>query len=337
MATIGNTFLTLADLYKQRDETRGITDIIEMLAQRNDILQDAPAMECNQGTTHLTTVRTGLPTPTWRKLYQGVQPSKGKTAQVKDATGMMETWSEIDSKLVDLSKDPAKFRLNEARAHIQGLAQEAARTIFYGDIDTAPEKFTGLHARFDDPAAGNGGQLVNGGGTSGTNTSIWFITWGENSCHLLYPEGTYAGLQRKDHGEDTKELADGSLYRVYREQFCWDIGLTVRDWRGISRIANIDVTKLGKDPEASGYDGADLIDLMIDAYYRLDNPNQPGGRTAIYCSRTVATFLHKQAMKSKNVNLTIEQFDGRPVTTFLGHPIRREDALLETESAITFA
>ena len=337
MATIGNTFLTLADVYKQTDETRGIADIIEMLHQRLDLLADAPAMECNMGATHLTTVRTGLPEPTWRRLYEGVQPTKATTAQVKDATGMMEAWSEMDAKLLDLSKNPGKLRLNEARAHIEGMAQECAETLVYGDIATEPEKFTGLAARFSDPSAGNGGQLVDGGGTAGTNTSIWFITWGENSCHLLYPEGTQAGLKRKDLGTDTKEKADGSMYEVVREKFTWDVGLSVRDWRGVSVIKNIDVTKLGADVEADGYDGADLMDLMIDAYYNLDNPTQPQGNTAIYTSRTIATFLHKQARKEKNVNLTLEMVDGKPITSVLGHPIRRMDTLLETEAAVSFS
>lgn len=337
MATIGNTYLTLMDLYKMSDETREIADIIEILAMRNDILGDAPAIECNQGTTHLTTIRAGLPAPTWRKLYQGVQPTKGTTTQVKDATGMMEDWSEIDAKLVELAKNPAKFRLNEAKAHIEGLMQECARTTIYGDVAAEPEKFTGLAPRFSDPNAGNGEQLVNAGGTDNVNSSIWFVTWGENSVHLLYPEGSKAGLSREDKGKDVKELSNGSLYDVYREKFCWDVGLSVRDWRGVSRICNIDMAKLGGDPKATGYDGADLIDLMIDAYYKLDNPNQPSGSTVIYTSRNVAANLHKQAANRTNQNLQLTTYEGRPIVTFLGHPIRRLDALLETEATVDFS
>lgn len=333
MATIGDTYLTLADVFKQSDDNRDVTDIIEMLHQKLDLLADAPAVECNQGATHLTTVRTGLPAPTWRKLYQGVIPTKGTTAQVKDTTGMMEAWSEVDAELLTMSKNPGRLRLNQARAHIEGMGQEAGQMLIYGDTATAPEKFTGLAPRFNDPSAGNGGQMVNGGGTGSTNTTIWFVTWGENSVHLLYPEGGRAGLQRKDIGTETKVLADGSLYEVVREKFTWKMGLSVRNWQGVAAIRNVDVTKLTKDAAT----GADLIDLMIDAYYKMDNPTQPQGRTAIYTSRTIAAFLHKQSMNAKNVNLTIENFEGRPTTMFLGHPIRRMDSILETEAAISFA
>lgn len=332
MATIGATYPSLADLFKQQDGAGDIADIIEILAQSNAVLQDAPAVECNNGMRHLTTVRTGLPTPTWRKLYQGVSPTKDTTMQVEDVTGWLEDWSEIDAKLVELAKNPGKFRLNGARAHLAGMANTAATAMFYGDTDSDPEKFLGLHPRFNDLGAVNGNQIVDAGGTGSDNTSIWFITWGENSCHLLYPEGTRAGLVREDKGKTTKENSDGTLYDVYREKFTWDLGLSVRDWRGIARIANIDVTTLTDDAAT----GADLINDMIDAYYALDNPNQPEGKTVIYCGKTVAKFLHKHALNSNsNVQFGLDEVAGMPVVSFLQSPIRRVDALLETEARIT--
>lgn len=330
MATIGNSYLTLADLRKQQDKDDQIADIIEIMAQQNDMLGDAPTVECNEGNTHLTTIRAGLPTPTWRKLYQGVQPTKGTTTQVRDATGYMEDWSEIDAKLVEKAKNPAKFRMNEAKAHIMGIGHELAKQVVYGDTATAPEKFTGMTARYSDPNADNGNQLINGGGVGADNTSVWFITWGEQATHLLYPEGSPLGIQREDKGKDTKELTDGSLYDVYREKFGMDVGLSVRDWRQNVRICNIDVSDLTKNAAT----GADLIDLFIEALYRLDNPNMAGGNLVIYCSRTIAKFMHKQAMNKANVQLTLEEFAGRKIPTFAGIPIKRMDAILETEAAV---
>lgn len=331
MATIGNSYLSLADLRKQQNKNDEIADIIEIMAQQNDMIQDAPTFECNEGNSHLTTIRAGLPEPTWRKLYQGVQPTKGTTTQVRDTTGFMEDWSEIDAKLVEKAKNPAKFRMNEGKAHIMGIAHELAEVMVYGDTATDPEKFTGLAARFGDLSADNGGQIIDGGGTGSDNTSVWFVTWGEQTCHLLYPEGSQLGVTRKDLGVETKEVSDGSLYEVYREKFGMDVGLSVRDWRAISRVANIDVSDLTAD--ASG--GADLIDLMIDAYYQLDNPGMANGNCVIYAGRTIAKFLHKQAMNKTNVELSLEEYAGRKIPMFLGHPIRRMDAILETEARVT--
>lgn len=333
MATIGNSYLSLADLRKQQNKNDEVADIIEIMAQQNDMIADAPTFEANEGNSHLTTIRAGLPTPTWRKLYQGVQPTKGTTTQVKDTTGFMEDWSEIDAKLVEKAKNPQKFRMNEGRSHIMGIAHELAATLVYGDTATDPEKFTGLAPRFSDPNADNGAQLINGGGTGSDNTSVWFVTWGEQTCHMIYPEGSPLGIRREDFGEETKENSDGSLYRVFREKFGMDVGLSVRDWRAISRVCNIDVSALTADAAT----GADLIDLMIDAYYQLDNPGMANGNCVIYAGRTVAKFLHKQAMNKTNVELSLDEYAGKKIPMFLGHPIRRMDAILETEAAISFA
>ena len=331
MAGVGNTYLTLVDLFRQTEGDGDIADIIEILAQKDEMIADAPVFECNDGGGHLTSIRTGYPTPTWTALYQGVQPTKGTTTQVRDTTGMLEDWSEIDSRLVKKARNPAKFRMNEGKAHWHGMMNEVASTLWYGNTATDPEKFLGLHYRFNDTTAGNGGQIVKGDGAGSDNTSIWFITWGENSCHFIYPEGSKGGLQREDFGEDIKENSDGTLYKVFREHFQWDIGLSLRDWRGVARVCNIDVSNLTADASS----GTDLIDKMIDAYYKLDNPNQPEGNTVIYAGLTVSKFLHKQAANKSNVHLDLEEFAGKKVTTFLGHPIRRSDAILETEATIS--
>lgn len=330
MAIIGNTYLTLADLRRQTNKNDEIADIIEIMAQQNDMLADAITVECNSGFEHLTTMRSGLPSPTWRRLYQGVQPTKSTTVQVKDATGYMEDWAEVDADLVERAKNPQKFRMNEAKAHLMGISHTAASTLIYGNTGTEPEKFDGLAVRYSDTQAPNGAQIIDAGGTGSDNTSIWFITWGENATHLLYPEGTDLGIKREDKGKDVKEKQDGSLYDVYREKFCQHLGVSVRDWRQNVRIANVDVSLLSADAST----GADLVDLMIDALYQLDNPNRADGRTAIYCSRTIAKFLHKQAMNEANVRLSLEDYAGRKIPMFQGMPIRRMDALLETEARV---
>lgn len=106
--------------------------------------------------------------------------------------------------------------------------------------------------------------------------------------------------------------------------------MSVRDWRANSRIANIDVSALTAD----GATGAKIIEAMIKAYYLLENPMQGEGRTVIYANRTLQTFLHLQAMNAKNVNLTLGEYGGKKIPEFLGMPIKRVDALLNTESRV---
>lgn len=331
MSTVGTTFMNLADAYRMQSALAGTADIIEMLAQYNPAVMDATVTECNMGAEHLTAIRTGLPAPVFRKLYQGVQPTKGTTAEVKDATGMAEDWSEVDKKLVDMQKNPAKFRLIEAKAHLQGMTNTIEQYIFYGDQSTDPAAFTGLSPRFSDLSAGNASQIVDCGGTGSDNMSIWFVTWGEQHCQLLYPEGSAGGIKHNDMGEETVKAANGGNLRVYQDQYTWDIGLTLRDYRGTARLCNIDVSDLNADPSVSG---TWLSDKMVDAYYALQNPGQDGGKLVIYANKTAQKFLHKQARDKDNVNLTLDTVDGRPVTMFLGIPIHRADTLLETEARV---
>lgn len=328
MATVGALYPTLADAAKEKNWDGSIARVIEVLTQFNPLISDAPAIEANSGEQHWTTVRTGLPEPTWRKLYQGVFPTKGTTRQVKEGTAMAEDWSEVDAKLVEKQKEPAKYRLNQAKPHIQGMSNGIERKIWYGNTAAEPETFLGLSPRFSSKSAENGGQIIDAGGTGSDNASVWFITWGENATHLIYPEGSQGGLQRDDKGKTTKEVSDGSLYDVYREKFQWDLGLVCQDWRGVSRVANIDVSDL------SGASAAAISDFMVDAYYALQNPNPSDGKTIIYANKTILWALHKQATSANNVRLTLENYMGKPVVSFLGHPIHRADALLNTEARV---
>ncbi|RKX24207.1 MAG: phage capsid protein [Candidatus Zixiibacteriota bacterium] len=333
MATVGNTYLDLADYYRRQDGDGQIAEIIDMLAEINPIMDDAIAVECNDGTSHLTTVRTGLPSGTWRKLYQGVQPSKSTTKQVSDTTGWLEAYSEVDAKLIKLAgKNGKALRLDESEAFIEGMSNQMATAMFYSDTASAPEEFMGLAPRFSSLSAENGGQIVDGGGTGADNTSIWFVVWSPKTVSLLYPSGSKAGIQREDLGRATKENSDGSMYEVFRDHFEWDVGLTVRDWRYVSRVANVDVSDIAVDGKSAG---TDLDSLMIDAYYKLRQRRVRNGKAAIYCSTEVKTALHKLAKSNSNVNLTIETFEGREIVRFLGIPIRECDAILTTEQQVT--
>lgn len=328
MATTGNTYLSLADVYKQTEGGAVTSTIIEMLSELNPILQDMIVAECNQGATNLSTIRTGLPTATWRELYQGVQPSKSTNKQVTDATGQLEAWSEVDSKLVDLSGNPAQLKMNEAMAFVEGMSQEMSSTFFYG---SAANEFTGLSPRFNDLGAENGGQIIDAGGAGSDNTSIWMVVWGERTVHSLYPKGSSAGLAMKDLGRQTKELPDGSMYEVDRAKFNWDLGLTVKDWRYVSRVANIDVSDMQAGTVA-------LYTFLRKAYYALYQRKISGGTAVIYCNTDVLESLDALATNNGTtdnfVRLTRSEVEGQEVLSYRGIPIREVDAILNTEARV---
>jgi hypothetical protein len=332
MATLSTIHPTLLDFAKRMDPNGNIDKIVEILVQTNPVLEDMVFVEANEVTGHRTTIRTGLPTPTWRKLYGGVQPTKSTTVQVTDSIGMLETYAEVDKALADLNGNSAAWRMSEERAFIEGMNQEMASTLFYGNEATAPEEFTGLQARFDSASAANGENVISGGGvTGGDGTSIWLICWGENTVHGLFPKGSQAGLKMTDKGQVTIESIDGAGGRMeaYRTHYRWDFGLSVRDWRYVVRIGGIDTSTLTKDAAT----GPDLTDLMAQAIELL--PSVSMGRPVFYANRTVRSYLRRQIEnKTKNSTLTMDQVGGKRVMAFDDIPVKRCDAILNTESSV---
>ena len=320
---------TLADVASRMDDKGSISDIIEMLTETNEILEDATWLEANGFTEHKTTVRSGLPQGTWRMLNYGVQPEKSATVTIKDSMGMLESYALTDKALADLNGNSAAWRLSEERAFVEGMNQNLANTLFYGDTSATPQRFTGLAPRFNSKAAENGQNIIDAGGTGNDLTSIWLCVWGPNTLHGIYPKGSKAGLVIRDLGEDTVKDAEGGEYQAYRTHYKWDAGLTLRDWRYVVRIANINWQQLTKDAQA----GADLIDLMTQAIELLPNANM--GRAVFYVNRKVRSFLRRQiANKVVGSTLTMEQVAGKHVVSFDGIPVKRSDALLLSEAQV---
>src|SRR5437868_1908905 len=123
MATLGTGALTYADWAKRLDDNYKIATIVEILSQTNEIMLDMLVMEGNLPTGHKSTIRTGLPTATWRLLNYGIVPTKSTTAPVVDTCGNLEAESQLDVDVAALNGTTNEFRLSEARAFIEGMNQ----------------------------------------------------------------------------------------------------------------------------------------------------------------------------------------------------------------------
>ena len=331
MATLSTIHPTLLDVAKRLDPDGKIDTIVEILAETNEILEDMVWQEGNLPTGHRTTIRSGLPAPTWRKLYGGVQPTKSRTVQVTDTCGMLEAYAEVDKALADLNGNTGAFRLSEDRAHIEGMNIEFASSLFYASEATAPEEITGFAPRYNSLSAENGQNIIQNPSIEGSdNATVWLICWGENTVHGIYPKGSMGGLQMTDKGQVTIENVDSSGGRMeaYRTHYRWDCGLSVRDWRYVVRIQYDQ-----EDLKGDAASGPKLIDLMTQA---LDvPPSLTMGRPAFYMNRRARSFLRRQMLeKIAGSTLTMDQIGGKQVLSFAGIPVRRCDALLNTETAV---
>ena len=345
MATLGTTSVTLADWAQEQDPDGRTAVIVDLLSQANEILDDMVWLEGNLVTGHRGSVRTSLPSPTARPINAGVPNAKTTSAVVTAACGNFEAYSLIDKDLADLNGNTAAFRMNQDRGFFEGMAQYMAGQLFYGYAPTSPATFTGL-APYYATVTTNNAQTANNvldmGGIASTNTSLWLASWSADTCHGIFPKGKKAGLQHVDMGEWPVQDASLNWYQAYRSHFKWEAGLFVADWRFQVRAANIDVTTL------AGTQAPNLInalDRMLERPPRLmaraastQKVNDASGtvaggdRSVLYANRVVRTWLKIQMHNKPNLLLTLDNWDGKPVMSYCGLPIRTVDQLVSTES-----
>lgn len=340
MAALGTTLVTLADVAKSKDKKIG--GVAEVLVQENPMLNDIPYMEMNMGTVHKEEIRSSLPAVYYRKANQAIPASKTTTEERTFNSSHFESKSQMDAVIAQRGgMDRVSYnRWNQAQGHIQALGLEHASLLIYGSPFSSNLKAPGLADIYSTLATteATSKQVIDGGGSSSDLTSIFRLHWGERAMFGIYPAGTQMGLKRTDRspGNSLVQInavdtagAAGNFWG-YEESFEVDHGLVVKDYRQGSRIANIDIDNL-----KSGAGAADLIDLMISAHYKVFNPQN--GTGAWYVNRTIEAFLHKQSLTKvgAGAGLRFDNYQGEKVLMFLGYPVRRADAILNTESQVT--
>lgn len=325
---------TLQEFSRRMDSNDKIAKVIEIINKKNEILDDIMWVEGNLITGHKTTIRTGIPTPAWRMLNYGVPQIKSTTMSITDTCGMLEAYSEVDKKLADLNGNKNDFMLSENKAIIEGFGQKLAETLFYGNNIVNPEAFTGLAYRYSQLSTDenkSGYNIVDFGGSTNL-TSIWIAVWGDDTMHGIYPKGSKAGLSLENLGQKTKETINGSetvMHEVYRTHYSWDCGLTVRNWRAVARIANININALIADPTKTN-----LIPALNSAIEKIEE-FITGGKVVIYMHPTLKTVLKNQMMNKGYAQLSYKELEGKmPLLSFDGIPIRSCRALSLAESKI---
>lgn len=328
MAVLKSKYATLADLVSRLDGDGKVAPIAEILNEELPILKDLRFVECNKVDGYLHTIRTGLPTPTWRKLYGGVQPSKSTTAQVTDTCGNLESYSQVDKDIADLNGNTAAWRLSEERPFIEAMGQEMARTMFYGDTDKNPERFMGIASRYNRLSTGtkppaSSRNVVSCGGTGNNLTSIYFIS--HAVFHGIFPKGSKVGLDKTDKGQVTVVNDDGSMYEAYRTHYKWQAGTTIDDWRGCARVCNIALSGTATTGDA-------LIKAMIEAKNKIPAKYRNGLK--IYVPRDIQTVLELAALEKSGNCLSITEAAEQFQANFFGIPIEICDAISTAETEV---
>jgi hypothetical protein len=322
--------------------------ISEMLSQSISLYDDLPMVEANEIGGHEFVYRTSIPAGSWRQYNQGVPYSKSTTAKSRVGVGSLEDYSQVDRMLAEDSGDWERFRMNEDVAFLEGMGQTLEQTSFYGNTLATPAEFMGL-AGFYNTLSGtvaNSANVINGGGTGTSNTSLWLLGLGERAIYGVYPRGSKVGLAMEDKGDTMPGLDSlGNRFEAFTAWFRAQMGIVPEDWRYGVRTANLDTTAAG----LAGTNPPDIFAMMAEAAYmpptlgkrqsgidKTDAPTNPspGVRFVWFCNRTVRHWMDVQAMRGRNVLMQLPDYAGIVTDNWRGFPVRVSDQILNTEARV---
>lgn len=325
---------SLKDIMAAKDPNGQLATVAEILQESNTIYDDMPMIEGLTEVGDQVTVRSKLGDPKWKRYNEHVKPSIALTDQVNELTGHIEDWSEIDADLAEKAGDLNGFLLRESKAKMQAMGNEVARMLFYGNATTDPKTFNGFMMRLnklnDEYMDGKPCVLDAGGKQEGKNASILLVGWSDNTIHGIYPKYSKGGLQFDNKGKVTSQTSDGYL-DVYRSKFSQEIGISVRDYRYMVRIANIDAESLktiGTENDTS----ANLYNMFIAAVANIPNPQLVN--LVAYAPRKVWVALSQKAAETGNAPTNTSISERGLITNILGIPLKMQDCMLTTEALV---
>jgi hypothetical protein len=323
-----------------------IIDVAEVLNETNDIISDAIVQRANDITSHVVSRRTALPAVNWVKVGNGWNATTGTLNQVREEMGMLKARYLCPEDVMRLQPNPAKYRMQQERAYIESMGQELANTLVGnvsgGSLSPAvnpPEEFAGFQLRYNTLSTSDSAYVISNGNTASTptdNTSIWFVQWKPGGVYLIHPRNTDGGgLKKKDEGRvytsgDNSTASTtaanpnptNSLW-AYVTEFAWDVGLCIEDTRCVKRLCNIDSVL------------TETNTLNEDYIIQIRNNFKSNDTIYMYCNETVFTQLQILAKDKTNVHWTENNPFGKPQMYFLDMPVRRCDAILNSEGAIS--
>lgn len=302
-----------------------IMDVANVLDEVNPFVQDAPLQEAIDITSHVIARTTSLPSATFIKVGNGWDAGLGTYNQSRESMAMIRARYQCPEEVMNLQPQPEKYRSQRERDQIEGMSQVFANQLIGGSVITTPERFNGLKIRYGTLGTDRTSYVIsNGGSSSGTMTSMWFVQWSPSKCYLIYPRGSKnVGLNKRDEGRVFTTGDNSSNLWAYVSEFAWDVGLCVEDTRSIKRLANIDTTL------------TDTYTIDEDKIIQIINNFRGNEQIYIYCNETVYTQLDILAKDKTNVQYLPDSPWGKNILSFRGVPVKVCDAIGDDDATVS--
>lgn len=311
--------LTAIEAVKRNGVTPDERRIIEAMRSTNEILADVPVFEANNETVHKHLVRTSLPKAEVRLLNAGVGATSSTTKVVVDPIMQLATYSRVDASLVKNAKDPNAFLTGEEIAFIEGMGQQQAELMIYGDANKTGE-INGMATR---RAKLESGICFNAGGSGNALTSLYIARVGREGLSYIHPKGASGiGVSRQDDGIVDADAGNGKKFKAYQSYFQCDFGLSLGNEKALLALRNI----------AASMTGDDLIKEIITLSKKLPAGD---GAIVVYANGDLLNRIDLSLANKGNVNHTVQDPWGKEMVSIRGIRLRQVDAILNTESAIS--
>ena len=212
--------------------------IIEEIIKLAPELQIVPA-DTIVGTTMELTVRTGLPSVSFRNANEGVARSKSSYETRTFQTHILDHQIAVDSQVVDGARDKGRLLENHTSGVMEAAMQYIGSQFYYGTGNDA-KGFPGLLAQCKGDAAHN----VDAGGAA-NKTSIWFLRLGRECVEFLFGNNQTIRLQDTWMLETVYDN-NGNPYKAYTNWMTGRVGMRLANKNCAVRIKNVEDTGAGK-------------------------------------------------------------------------------------------
>lgn len=341
---------TLSTIAQNLDkEGKWISLVAEVLMKSNAILPDIPMVEANSFLEHMSTYEISMPKAFFYEFNRGIPASYGENGQQRETLSQFSSRSEIDSQLYELNNNGPQWRFDQDKRHIRALNDAMTETVFYGDQGKNPLSFNGLATRYnmlDPKVSQKASQVKSLGGKKGKRlSSIYAVSWGETTCHGLYPKGGKGTLDYKDRGEIFVDDGAGRRFAAYVSEYFWRFGIAVPDYRSVVRICNIDIEDVlaGKGMGTGKLDAEGATNILLEINNALRNldPTNSGGKKVLYANKDVIACLQNCAIRSDatQVRFTEVLADNKSDSNvqefnFNGYTLKRCDSISSDEDEV---
>lgn len=344
VVAVGGTLPTLLEQAKTHGQFGEVLPIVNTLAKATPLVSRSYWEQSNMPNGQLTVRVTGKPTGSIRRVNQSIAPSKATYDQVTEVMTEYATLSKVDPSALKGFGSPMQERARLVRQHPVVLGEMLETDIIYGSTADGNGEFDGFMVRPELSALGD--QCLGAGGTGGGSVyaSILLVYWGSDTCKIVYPKGTLAGVQHVDHGlalTPTTTGTDSEELPMWKDWFSITAGVSIPNPLSVVRCANIvtsDVKGVAGTQQLTDYT-TNLVYRTAEMLDRVPETVKQSGRGMWIVPRSVKSGLNIQVLAHTFSNVfqrgQIEANGSQNPDTWYGLPMAVSDQMTYTEAEVS--